>query len=181
MDTAGRDYPPGDLRVSDAERERAVQELSEAFQVGRITADEFDERSGQALRARSGKELTALLEDLPVERTPAERTPAEHVPAARATALDRAHRLFATRVAFAAGVAAICCAAVAVANGLNTGPSLQQRELARDLLGRQGLSVPIPPAPGFDWAGTLTPAAIAVLLVALIICLRVRMARGDGT
>ncbi|HTW04315.1 MAG TPA: DUF1707 domain-containing protein [Streptosporangiaceae bacterium] len=179
MDTASRDFPPGNLRVSDADRERAVQELSEAFQVGRITADELDERSGQALRARSGNELTALLEDLPVERTPAEPG-GEPAPAERATALDRSRRLFATRTAFAAGVAAICCSALALANGLNTGPSLQQRELARDLLARQGLSVPIPPAPGFDWAGTLTPAAIAVLLVALIICLRVRVTRADG-
>jgi len=29
------------------------------------------------------------------------------------------------------------------------------------------------PSPGFDWAGTLTPAAIAVLFVVLIIFVRV--------
>lgn len=38
MDAAGRDYyPPGDLRVSDADRDRALSELGEALQVGRIT------------------------------------------------------------------------------------------------------------------------------------------------
>ena len=67
MDGASRGFPPGDLRVSDTDRDRALSELSEALRVGRITADEFDQRSGQALRARTGKELTALLADLPLD------------------------------------------------------------------------------------------------------------------
>jgi Domain of unknown function (DUF1707) len=171
MNRAGRNYPPGDLRVSDADRDRALSELSDAFQVGRITADEFDQRSGQALAARTGKELTALLADLPVE----------HPPAARATAPDRAHRILAARVSFAAAIAAVCFAAVAAAAAANTGPSPQQRELLREMAARQGLRVPpgFPPSPGFDWAGTITPGAIAVLLVVLIIYLRVRLARTD--
>jgi len=53
---------------------------------------------------------------------------------------------------------------------------MAKRELAREILARQGLSIPLPPAPGFDWAGTITPAAIAVLLVALVIVLRVTRA-----
>jgi hypothetical protein len=73
MDGVGRGFPPGDLRVSDADRDRALAELSEAFRVGRITADEFDQRSGQAQRARTGKELTALLADLPLDGRPRDR------------------------------------------------------------------------------------------------------------
>ena len=170
MDRAGWSYPSGDFRVSDADRDRALSELSDAFQVGRLTADEFDQRSGQALRARTGKELTALLADLPVERAPA----------ARSTALDRNQRLVATRVAFGASLAAICFAAVAAANALSTGASLQQQELFKQFAARQGLSTPgFPPSPGFDWAGTITPAVIAALLVVLVICLRVRLARDD--
>jgi hypothetical protein len=38
------------------------------------------------------------------------------------------------------------------------------------------MSIPAVPAPGFDWAGTITPAAIAVLLVVLIVFLRVTRA-----
>ena len=71
MDRPARDYPPGDLRVSDADRDRALSELSEAFQAGRITADELDQRSGQVLGARTGGELTAPLADLPWDRAPA--------------------------------------------------------------------------------------------------------------
>ena len=82
MDGVGRGFPTGDLRVSDADRDRALSELSEAFRVGRITADEFDQRSGQALRARTGNELTTLLADLPLGDPPATRAtvlkPANH-------------------------------------------------------------------------------------------------------
>jgi hypothetical protein len=69
VDTVTPAYSAGDLRVSDADRDRAISELSEHFQAGRLTADEFDERSGQALQARTGRELTALFADLPRDRT----------------------------------------------------------------------------------------------------------------
>ena len=142
MDRAGWNYPPDHLRVSDADRDQALCELSAAFQAGRITADEFDQRSGQALAARTGKELTALLADLPVQRAPATRTAPEPV-----------HRVLATRVAFTAGVAAVCFGAVAAANAaLSHGPTLQQRELLREMMGRQGLSAPpgVSAQPGFQ-------------------------------
>jgi hypothetical protein len=70
MNTPSRGYPPGDLRVSDAERDRAVSELSEHFQAGRLTQDEFGERSGQALRARTGSDLAQLFTDLPHQQDP---------------------------------------------------------------------------------------------------------------
>src|SRR3984957_1738539 len=71
-------FPPGDLRVSDAERDLAVSELSRAFQVGRLTTEEFQQRSEQASAARPGNELTALLADLPVERDPADVAVVQH-------------------------------------------------------------------------------------------------------
>ena len=51
MAGADRGFPPGDFRVLDADRDRALSELGEAFRVGRITVGEFDQRSGQALHA----------------------------------------------------------------------------------------------------------------------------------
>jgi uncharacterized protein DUF1707 len=65
VDTVIPECSAGDLRVSDADRDRAISELSEHCQAGRLTADEFDERSGQALQARTGKELAILFADLP--------------------------------------------------------------------------------------------------------------------
>jgi hypothetical protein len=174
MDRAGWSYPSGDLRVSDSDRDRAVSELSEAFQAGRITADEFDQRSGQALCARTGNELTCLLADLP----------AAEPPAARPAALEQAQRIVATRIAIgASAVTAAILALTAVGNAaLSHGASAQQLKVLQGIAVRhQGLPPPPAPlpSPGFNWAGTLTPAAIAVLLVVLIVYLRVRLARAD--
>jgi Domain of unknown function (DUF1707) len=65
VDTVTTGFPAGDLRVSDADRDRAISELSEHFQLGRLTAEEFEERSGRALQAKTGKDLDVLLADLP--------------------------------------------------------------------------------------------------------------------
>jgi DUF1707 SHOCT-like domain len=175
MNTATRDYPAGDLRVCDADRDRALCELSEAFQAGRITADEFDQRSQQALGARTGKELTALLADLPHDNACAE-----------ASAPPKALRLLATwSVIGTSAAAATSLAALAVTNALShPAPQHYDRRLAQEVLARMGLKVslpPRPPAPGFDWVGTITPAAIAVLLVAVIIVVLhvARAGKGD--
>jgi hypothetical protein len=171
MDRAGWSYPPGDFRVSDADRDRALSELGVAFQTGRITADELDQRSGQALAARTGNELTALLADLPVERVPAPRT----------TAVPEGQRLPASRLAVATGIAALCFAATAAAAASSTGASVHQREVMRHLFANGRLPVPpgVPPGPGFDWAGVITPAAIAVLLVLMVVFLSGRAFRTD--
>jgi hypothetical protein len=168
MDRAGWNYPSGDLRVSDADRDRALHELSEAVKAGRLTADEFGERSGEALTARTGKELTALLADLPLDE----------VIAARAAAEERAHRARTTRVAIAASsAAALVFAFSALAAAFRPGISPEQRQIARQIMAQQGMHVPpgFPPNPGFDWVGTMVPGAIAVLLIVVIICLRVRL------
>jgi hypothetical protein len=105
----------------------------------------------------------------------------ERAPAARTTTQERAHRVIATRIGFAAAVAAICFGTVSVAAALSHGPSLQQRELLREMAARHGLPIPqgALPAPGFNWVGTITPGAIAVLLVVLIIYLRVHATGAD--
>ena len=59
-----RNFPPGAIRVSDADRDEAIAELSEHFQAG-LTQEEFDERAGLALRARTGNDLSELFTDLP--------------------------------------------------------------------------------------------------------------------
>jgi hypothetical protein len=80
-DSATRDYPPGDLRVSDADRDRAVAELSEHFEAGRLTTEELEERTGRALRARTERELADLFADLPRRRDPQAGTVADPGPA----------------------------------------------------------------------------------------------------
>jgi hypothetical protein len=65
MSTQARGFPSGEMRASDADRDLALAELSEHFQTGRLTQEEFDERSARALRARTGQELSELFTDLP--------------------------------------------------------------------------------------------------------------------
>jgi len=67
--------PRSQLRVSDADRDRAIAELSEHYQAGRLTVDELEERTGQALQARTGQDLAVLFADLPRARA-AGTTPA---------------------------------------------------------------------------------------------------------
>jgi Domain of unknown function (DUF1707) len=59
--------PPADpgLRASDADRERLVDELEQHAVAGRLTTDEFEQRTGQAYEAKTVGELAALRQDLP--------------------------------------------------------------------------------------------------------------------
>jgi len=53
-------------RASDADRDRVVTLLRDHCVVGRLTLDEFSERTGLALAARTQGDLDAVLVDLPV-------------------------------------------------------------------------------------------------------------------
>jgi hypothetical protein len=156
-------FPPGDLRVSDAERDLAVSELSRAFQVGRLTTEEFQQRSEQAFAARTGNELTALLADLPVQRDAADTAVVQHADLAPASR---------PRVAVGATIAAACFALVAVGNAFSQGPTLQQRELIQQIYRQHGITIALPPASGFSLVATITPAIISLIFVMLVIFLR---------
>jgi hypothetical protein len=113
MDGVGRGFPPGEFRVSDADRDRALSELGEALRAGRITADEFDQRAGETLRARTGKELTALLADLPWPGPAATRA---------AAAAERADHAFGIRAVMGASAfSAVLLSAKAVTDALSPG------------------------------------------------------------
>ena len=144
MNTDARGFPLGDLRVSDAERDRAVSELSGAFQAGRITAEEFDRRSTQALSARTGTELTATVADLPLDPGPVDDAPADN------DTPGRGDSYLVPRLTFAASLTSICFASVAVSSASQ---------------------------PGVDWTGALTPGAVSVLCLILVIVLHGRARR----
>lgn len=56
---------PTQPRISDLDRERAVEALATAMEQGRITVAEFSERCETACAARTRAELLAVLADLP--------------------------------------------------------------------------------------------------------------------
>jgi hypothetical protein len=73
MDEEARRYEPGAMRASDADRDAVLADLGEHFQAGRLTLEEFDERTDLVLRARTHGELADLTRDLPARRlTPAQ-------------------------------------------------------------------------------------------------------------
>jgi hypothetical protein len=57
-------------RASDSDRDHVVTLLRDHLAVGRLTLDEFSERTGSALAARTRGELDAVLADLPVASEP---------------------------------------------------------------------------------------------------------------
>ena len=78
------------IRASDQERESVVAVLRDAFTDGRLTFDEFEERTATAYNARTWAELRELTSDLPAQpllgaglsQRPTDR-PLRPVPAAR--------------------------------------------------------------------------------------------------
>ncbi len=138
MGTDARGFPPGALRVSDGDRDKALSELTEAYQIGRITSEEFDQRSMQALSARTGKELAALVSDLPLDAGSA--APVAGQP-------RRSDGYLVARLTVGGSLTTVCFGGVAVVNALR---------------------------PGVGASAVLTPAAVAVLCLVLVIILQVR-------
>jgi hypothetical protein len=68
------------IRASDADREVVVATLRDAYTAGRLTLDEFDERTSQAYAAKTWGELRRLTADLPTQPVLGADVPGRHVP-----------------------------------------------------------------------------------------------------
>jgi hypothetical protein len=115
MDEPTRDFQRGAIRVSDAERDQAVSELSEHYQAGRLTLDEFNDRSSLALRAKTGSDLGALFTDLPKGAAPSVLAPASRTVTdiSAAPVRRRSGRPFTARTVIACVIAVIILGNVA--------------------------------------------------------------------
>ena len=65
---SGGDGPRVDVRVSDADRDRAAEALQAHHASGRLTLDELTQRIEETFRARSLSDLDHALRELPAER-----------------------------------------------------------------------------------------------------------------
>lgn len=63
------------LRVSDAERQQTIDQLTRHTADGRLSLDEFEGRVDEVMRARTFPELAATLRDLPQVVRPGPRRP----------------------------------------------------------------------------------------------------------
>lgn len=59
-----------ELRIGDREREAALSALGEHYVAGRITKEEYDERSAVVWQARTNSDLVPLFLDLPPLQAP---------------------------------------------------------------------------------------------------------------
>lgn len=72
-----------DIRAGDADRDRVIDRLREAFAEGRLSDEEFRGRMERAHQARTFGELAVLTEDLPHVPTPVDDRPARRAFAKR--------------------------------------------------------------------------------------------------
>jgi len=70
------------IRASDQERESVVDVLRDAYTDGRLTLEEFDERTSAAYASKTWADLRKLTADLPVEPVLGADLPQRHQPAA---------------------------------------------------------------------------------------------------
>jgi len=77
------------MRIGDAEREAAVAALGEHYAAGRLTKEEFDERTDRAYAARTRSALWPLFVDLPPSGSPVTGPRPRQAPAAGGRPGDR--------------------------------------------------------------------------------------------
>ena len=73
----------GGIRASDADREHVVEILRDAYSAGRLTLEEFDERTSLAFAAKTWGGLRELTRDLPQQARLAIPPPVPEVKPAR--------------------------------------------------------------------------------------------------
>jgi hypothetical protein len=104
---------PSELRVSDADRDRAARDIREHFAAGRLTDAQVDERVEAVYAATTQAELQAVLRDLP---------PVPPSPLEQRAEVEARRRDLRRRVAQQAGgglVTFAICTAIWVASGAN--------------------------------------------------------------
>jgi uncharacterized membrane protein YccC len=130
------DYLPTAMRASDADRDAVLSDLSEHFQVGRLTAAELDERTGLALTARTWGELGELVADLPAARAASPAQPPASSPARAKPSRHTARPLIAVMV----GVTIVVLTHVPHGGWGLIWPLLAVLLIARPMIHRLGLS-----------------------------------------
>ena len=83
----------GNVRASDADRERVIGVLNEAFAEGRLTREELDARAERTYGAKTHTDLAAVSADLPAGPVPALPPAGPGGPAAHPGTADRTNRL----------------------------------------------------------------------------------------
>jgi DUF1707 SHOCT-like domain/Domain of unknown function (DUF4190) len=160
---AGRGYPAaggqrGQMRAADVDRDRVVGFLTTAYGEGRLTKDEYDDRVGSALAARTYAELDQLVSDLPTGSATLLPASARPVQVARTNGL---------------AVASLACGVAQFAFGpLATIPAIVLGHMARSQIRRTGEQ-----GAGLALAGLALGWAAVILGVVILMVMRLVLVR----
>jgi hypothetical protein len=160
---AGRGYPAaggqrGQMRAADVDRDRVVGLLTTAYGEGRLTKDEYDDRVGSALAARTYAELDQLVIDLPTGSATLLPASARPVQVARTNGL---------------AVASLACGVAQFAFGpLATIPAIVLGHMARSQIRRTGEQ-----GAGLALAGLALGWAAVILGVVILMVMRLVLVR----
>jgi DUF1707 SHOCT-like domain len=133
----------GRLRAGHADRTQVIDMLKDAFTQGRLTSDELDARTGQALAARTYGELDVVTADIPgAPRLDAPPALARRWPLARAAVKSGGLLIIAVAVAHSGDI---------IDNSVPNGPG---------------------PGPHHGWTRLLLLLTLTVVVTALVILIR---------
>lgn len=145
------------LRAGHADREQTIEALKTAFIDGRLTGEELDARTGQALAARTYADLDALAADIP--GAPPLGGPAvapDQLAAAVPGPLELARRWPVARAAVKAGTCLVVATAIAYSGNLidNADPNGHG------------------PGPHHGWTRLLLLLVLALMITSVVILVR---------
>jgi uncharacterized membrane protein len=147
------------MLAGDADRERAVGVLKDAFAEGRLTQGEYEDRVGLAYRARTYAELDALTADIPV---PQPVVPLPAAPPARRTN--------------SYAIASLVCGVGGLAVGVTAVPAIVLGHMARRRIRETGED-----GDGLAVAGLVLGYTVTALIAAVIALIVVAVAVTPGS
>jgi uncharacterized membrane protein len=155
------------MLAGDADRERAVGVLKDAFAEGRLTQGEYEDRVGLAYRARTYAELDALTADIPV---PEPVVPLPTAPPARWAYAPPARRTNSY------AIASLVCGVGGLAVGVTAVPAIVLGHMARRRIRETGED-----GDGLAVAGLVLGYTVTALIAAVIALIVVAVAVTPGS
>jgi hypothetical protein len=151
----------GQLRASDADRDRVVELLNVAYTEGRLSKEEYDGRVENAFSARTYADLDQIVTDLPVARAPVVASAGPVAPVAKVNGL---------------AIASLACGIAQFAFGpLATIPAIVLGHVARHQIKRSGEQ-----GAGLALAGLILGWAAVILGILILVVGMVMSFRMQG-
>jgi hypothetical protein len=129
----------GRMLAGDADRERAVNVLKDAFTEGRLKQDEYEDRVGLAYQARTYADLDRVTEDIPSAMPPGFQPFAAPAPYTTYPPVPPApYPMAPVRVTNSAATASLVCGVLGTMTGITAIPAVVLGHIAKRQIRRTG-------------------------------------------